>query len=33
MAASPDVAAVVAEALGALRVEVARQASNDIPAC
>jgi len=31
MAASPDVAAVVAEALAALRAEIGRQASNDIP--
>lgn len=31
MAASPDVAAVVAEALAALRAEIARQAKDDIP--
>ncbi len=31
MAASPDVATVVAEALAALRAEIARQAKDDIP--
>ncbi len=31
MAASPDVATVVAEALAALRTEIARQAKDDIP--
>ena len=31
MAAAPGVAAVVAEALGALRAEIARQAAGDIP--
>jgi len=32
MAASPEVAAVLADALAALRAEIARQASEDIPA-
>jgi hypothetical protein len=31
MAASPAVAAVVAEAMAALRAEIARQAAGDVP--